>query len=81
MVTHKFHGILKDSHSCDDRTFLFEIDAVEAIEMAVAQHSGIKEALSIPDLNVYGTGPHYLLDHIFQEPVMSPIFKQTILKP
>jgi hypothetical protein len=33
---------------------LFDIDPVDAVEMAVAQHSGIKEAMSVPDLNIYG---------------------------
>jgi hypothetical protein len=54
VAANKYRNILTDAHSCEDRKFLFDINSVDAVEMAVAQHSGIKEAMSIPDLKIYG---------------------------
>jgi hypothetical protein len=53
----KYRNIITDAHGCDDRKFLFDINSVDAVEMAVAQHSGIKEAMAIPDLKIYGPLP------------------------
>lgn len=54
IVDHKYKNILTDANTCEDRSYLFEINSVEAIEMVVAQHSGIKEAISVDDLNIHG---------------------------
>jgi hypothetical protein len=50
----RFKHIITPSITCDDQKFLYDIGRVEAIEMAVSQHSGIREALSVEGIKSIG---------------------------
>lgn len=42
--------------TCEDRRYLFEISREDVLDMVIAQHSGIKEALRVPGLKFMGEG-------------------------
>jgi len=50
----RFQHIITPSITCADQKFLYDISRSEAVEMAVSQHSGIREAMSVPGIQSIG---------------------------
>jgi hypothetical protein len=50
----RYEHIITSSITCDDQIFLYDIPRSEAIEMAVSQHSGFREALSVDRIKSIG---------------------------
>jgi len=50
----RFKHIITPSITCDDQKFLYEIGRLEAIEMAVSQHSGFREAGAVEGIKTVG---------------------------
>jgi hypothetical protein len=62
----RYNHIITPSITCDDQIFLYDISRYEAIEMAVSQHSGFREASSVEGIKTVGfTYEHDVLpDHL-----------------
>ena len=62
----RYKHIITPSVKCHEQTYLYDVGRSEAIEMAVAQHSGFREALSVGGIEAIGlTYEHDILpDHM-----------------
>lgn len=50
----RYKHIITPDITCSDQKFLYDIGRSDAIEMAVSQHSGIREAMSVPGIQSVG---------------------------
>lgn len=45
---------MQNVKSCEDRRYLFDISREDVLDMTVAQHSGVREAMAMKDMKFLG---------------------------